>query len=247
MLRLLLLDALENPDRSDRPRDPDALVSDAARSATEWIGAGAEEREKVLRELLDLSDALRPDPMPGPSLPEKVLAVHRSLDGGEIPHAIGGALAVGYYGEPRSTLDIDLNVFVSPGHWSATREALGPLGFEIEVDEAELEEAGQAKLGWGSNFVHLFFSCDSLHEEMRKGVRRAPFYGEVIPIVSPEHLVIRKVLLDRTKDWLDIEQVFVATSSLDLQEIERWIEQMAGSHDPRLAKLRRTRASLLLG
>ncbi|HET7417017.1 MAG TPA: hypothetical protein VFJ61_05285 [Solirubrobacterales bacterium] len=31
MLRLLLLDALLNEDRSDRPRDPKALVADTAR------------------------------------------------------------------------------------------------------------------------------------------------------------------------------------------------------------------------
>jgi hypothetical protein len=244
MLRLLLLDALENPDRSDRPRDPDALVSDAARSTTEWIGAGAEEREKALRELLDLSDALRPDPKPGPSLAEKVSSVHRSLDGGEIPHAIGGALAVGYYGEPRSTLDIDLNVFAPPSRWSAIREAIGPLGIELEVDEEDLEQTSQVKLGWGSNFVHLFFSCDPLHEEMQKGVRRVPFNGEVIPIVSPEHLVIRKALLDRTKDWLDIEQVFVATSPLDLGEIEDWLERLVGEDNPRMEKLAEVKAGL---
>jgi hypothetical protein len=231
-----------NPDHSDRPRDPDALVSDSARSATEWIGAGAGERERVLRELLDLSDALKPDPEPGLSLTAKISVVHRSLEGGEIPHAIGGALAVGYYGEPRSTLDIDLNVFVPSSHWNDIREILGPLGIEIEVGEAGLEKVSQVKLGWGSNLVHLFFSYDPLHEEMRQRVRRVPFNSDAIPIVSPEHLVIRKALLDRTKDWLDIEQIFVATSPLDLQEVEHWMEQLAGSGDPRLAKLRRCQA-----
>jgi len=56
----LLLDALVNENRSDRPHDPDALVSGAARSATQWIGAGFEERERVIRDLLELADALPP-------------------------------------------------------------------------------------------------------------------------------------------------------------------------------------------
>lgn len=229
----------------DRPHDPNALTSDADRSATEWIGEDAEEREKALRELLNLADALRPDPEPGLSLPEKVSTVHRCLRDGEIPHAFGGALAVGYYGEPRSTLDIDINVFIPLSHWSDVSEALGGLGIEIEVDAAELKQARDVKLGWGSNFVHLFFSCDPLHEEMRRSARTVPFAGEMIPIVSPEHLVIRKALLDRTKDWLDIEQIFVATSPLDLQEIESWLERMAGIDDPRLAKLRQTTGELI--
>lgn len=80
---------------------------------------------------------------------------------------------------------------------------------------------------------------------MRRSARTVPFAGEMIPIVSPEHLVIRKALLDRTKDWLDIEQIFVATSPLDLQEIESWLERMAGIDDPRLAKLRQTTGELI--
>jgi hypothetical protein len=58
MLRRLLLDAFADEDRSDRPADPTAGVSDAARAATQWVGVGAEERGNVLRELLDLADAL---------------------------------------------------------------------------------------------------------------------------------------------------------------------------------------------
>jgi hypothetical protein len=246
MLRLLTLDALVKPDRSDRPADPCALVSDEARSATEWIGADAEKREKGMRELLTLSDALRPDPEPGPSLPEKVAAIHQCLRNGEIPHAIGGALAVGYYGEPRSTLDIDVNVFVPTSGWRYIYEALRPLGIDLEVDEAELERADEVKLEWGTNSLHLFFSCDSLHEEMRRSVHTVPFNGGHIPIVSPEHLVVRKALLDRTKDWIDIEQILVATDPLNLHEIETWLERMVGEDDPRMRKLSEVRAALSL-
>ncbi|MFL5898603.1 MAG: hypothetical protein ACJ76D_09105 [Solirubrobacterales bacterium] len=58
MLRRLLLDALSDEGRSDRPADPKARVSDAARAATQWVGVGVEERAKALRELLELADAL---------------------------------------------------------------------------------------------------------------------------------------------------------------------------------------------
>jgi replication-associated recombination protein RarA len=58
MLRRLLLDALSDEDRSDRPSDPQSRVSDAARAATQWVGVGAEERAEALRELLELADAL---------------------------------------------------------------------------------------------------------------------------------------------------------------------------------------------
>jgi hypothetical protein len=246
MLRRLLLDALVNPDRSDRPHNPDALVSDAARSATEWIGVDADDREKVLRELLKLADALRSNPPREASLPDKVSAVHRNLREAAIPHAIGGALAVGYYGEPRSTLDIDINVFVPVDRWSDLRAALDSLNVDVGIDETDLKGTDEVRLDWDPNSLHLFFSSDPLHERMSEDIRFVPFNGDTIPIVSPEHLVIRKALLDRTKDWLDIEQIFVASSPLDSGEIVSWLEQMAGERDPRIEKLCEVKASLSL-
>jgi hypothetical protein len=58
MLRRLLLNALSDRDQSDRLEDPKDRVSDAARAATQWVGVGVEERGNVLRELLDLADAM---------------------------------------------------------------------------------------------------------------------------------------------------------------------------------------------
>jgi hypothetical protein len=55
MLRALLLDALD-PAPGVAARS--AVVSDAARSATEWIGASPERRGEALRDLLELGDAL---------------------------------------------------------------------------------------------------------------------------------------------------------------------------------------------
>jgi hypothetical protein len=246
MLRRLLLDALLDPDRSDHPREPGALVSAEARSATQWIGVGAKDREKVLRELLNLADALRPDQHRELSLSEKVSAVHRSLHEAAIPHAVGGAVAVGYYGEPRSTGDIDVNVFVPTDRWPEIRDALNPLGIDTQADEVVQKRFNEMQLEWDSNFLHLFFSVDALHQRMNEDIRLVPFDGGSIPIVSPEHLVVRKAQLDRTKDWPDIEQILVAAWPLNLGEIETWITRLLGKGDPRVEKLREVMTSLSL-
>jgi hypothetical protein len=138
--------------------------------------------------------------------PERVIAVHEALDRAGIPHAIGGAIALGHYAEPRPIRDIDVNVFVLPRRRPEVEAALAPLG-----DGAP---------------VHLFFAEDALHEAMPGAVRRVPFAGATIPIVSPEHLVIRKALLDRPKDWPDIEAILTAGEPLDLAEIESWLRHL---------------------
>lgn len=181
-----------------------------------------------------------------PPLPEKVVAIHEQLDAAKVPHAIGGALALAYYAEPRVTVDIDINVFLATSHWPRVREALTPLGVDVTLDLAVLERDGQVRLWWGRNAVDLFFSNDDFHEEMQRGARRVPFAQTTLSILSPEHLAICKAMFDRPKDWLDIEQMLVATDPIDLAEIERLLKQMVGADDPRIEKLGDVKARLSL-
>ena len=205
----------------------------------EWIGATAEARGKALQDLFELADALpqglRPDC--SPRLPEKVLAVHHALAESGIPHAHGGAVAFAYYGEPRTTIDIDINVFLPADRWADVRNALNSLPIEVEVDETSLRRESEVRLSWDRNDVHLFFAADALHEAMTAAVREAPFAGMTIPLIAPEHLIVRKAMLDRAKDWLDIEAILIATNPLDLEEILTWIRRLAGPEDPRATKL----------
>jgi hypothetical protein len=72
---------------------------------------------------------------------------------------------------------------------------------------------------------------------MERAVRRVPFADTGIRIVAPEHLVIRKAILDRTKDWVDIEAILTNTEPLDVAAIEIWLCRLAGDDDPRLKRL----------
>ncbi|HEX3239943.1 MAG TPA: hypothetical protein VHR18_07395 [Solirubrobacterales bacterium] len=183
-------------------------------------------------------------PKGSPSLPEKVVAIHGALGAAKIPHAIGGALALAYYAEPRATIDVDLNIFLSTDRWPAVRDTLSPLGIDVSVDVDVLTRDGQARFWWDRNPVDLFFSYDPFHEEMRRSARRVPFAETTIPILSPEHLTVCKAMFDRPKDWLDIEQILVATNPLDVPEIEAWLEAMVGERDQRLERLREIVAQL---
>jgi hypothetical protein len=176
-------------------------------------------------------------PTPEVSLPEKVVAIHRALAAAKVPHAIGGALALAYYAEPRATVDVDVNVFVATDRWADVRGALEPLGIDVDTDEAALERDGQVRLWWGPNPVDLFFSYDPFHDEMQGASRRVPFGDARIPILAPEHLLICKAMFDRPKDWLDIEAILVVTEPLDVDEIQHWLARMVGSGDERLEKV----------
>jgi hypothetical protein len=179
-------------------------------------------------------------------LAEKVVAIHRQLESARIPHAIGGAIALAYYAEPRATVDVDVNVFVSTDRWPEISATLGAIGVDVTADSAALERDGQVRLWWGRNAVDLFFSYDEFHQEMPKRSRRVPFGDTTLQILSPEHLAVCKAMFDRVKDWLDIEQILVATHPVDLGEIEAQLTRMVGPADPRIEKLNEIKARLSL-
>ncbi len=170
-------------------------------------------------------------------LPGKVVAIDRALTDAKVPHAIGGAIALAYYAEPRATVDVDVNVFVATEHWPDIRAALAPLGVDVDLDESALARDGQVRLWWDRNPVDLFFSYDPFHDEMEGATRRVPFAGSRIPIISPEHLAICKAIFDRPKDWLDIEAMLIVTDPLDVSAIESWLTRMVAFDDRRLSKL----------
>lgn len=101
-----------------------------------------------------------------------------------------------------------------------------------------LSTATVRRASGGTATRSTFFSYDPFHDEMQRAARRVPFAETTIPILSPEHLAVCKAMFDRPKDWLDIEQILVATDPLDLPEIEAWLEAMVGEDNPRLARLR---------
>lgn len=174
-----------------------------------------------------------------PSLPDKVLAIHEVLVEVKVPHAVGGALALAYYAEPRATVDIDLNLFVPVSDWAKVVDALISIGVNAgDLQKNALQRDGQCRLWWGDNPVDLFFANAPIHEEMPSEVRRFPFAGSTIPILGPEHLAVCKAMFDRPKDWLDIEQMLLATDQLDVSEIERLLVEMVGEEDHRVKRLR---------
>jgi hypothetical protein len=180
-----------------------------------------------------------------PPLPDKVIAIHEALRTARISHAVGGALALAYYAEPRATIDIDLNLFVPATRWREVVDVFEQLGVKADdLDVPALEGDGQCRLWWGDNPVDLFFAYDPIHRAMQKEARRVPFEGAMLPILAPEHLAVCKAMFDRRKDWLDIEKMLIANDDFDLAAVEAWLNRMVGEDDPRLERLDEVRASL---
>lgn len=177
-----------------------------------------------------------------PSLPDKLIAVDEALDAAGIDHAFGGALALAYYAEPRATADIDVNVFCGVEDFGKVAAALTAVGVDAVTDLEKLTRSGQCRLAWGRTPVDIFFAYDRLHDEMAREFRTVPFAEVTIPILSPEHLMVCKGFFDRSKDWIDIEQMLVVTEDLDVELVDRWLAEILGENHVSLARFRRLAA-----
>ena len=174
--------------------------------------------------------------MSTPSLTDQVIAIHDALEG--IPHAFGGAIALGYYAEPRGTIDIDVNVFVPADRYDQVAGPLAALGVEMTPEAAELTERdGQVRVWWNDTPVDLFFAYDAFHHAAAKARQTVPFADGEIPILSAEHLMVCKVVFNRGKDWVDIDAMRTLGGSIDTAEVLRWVGRIAGDEDPRYERI----------
>lgn len=188
------------------------------------------------------NDPSRPELTPELLWDSKVVALNNALRASGIPYAFGGAICLNYHRDPRSTLDIDVNIFLSPADKTAVLEILtglyGGLPNAEEVDR-RIDRDGQARTMWAGTYVDLFFADTDFHQSMAHRVEHQDFDGTDIPVLSIEDLIVCKVLFDRSKDWLDIQAVTERPAEhLDAAYINRWLGAFITEDDARLVKIR---------
>jgi hypothetical protein len=171
------------------------------------------------------------------SLAQRIVALDGALE--TVPHAFGGAVALAYYAEPRATIDIDLNVFVPAERFAAVAAPLVELGAAADdpAIAALVERDGQARVFWDRTPIDLFFGYDAFHDAAARAVARVPFAEVTIPILSAEHLVVCKAVFNRGKDWVDIDAMITAGTTVVVAEVLRWVGRIAGDDDPRYERI----------
>jgi hypothetical protein len=170
---------------------------------------------------------------------DKVIAIEHALGNAGIPHAFGGAIALGFHiVEPRATADIDVNVFVPEAQ---AHDSFSVLPNEIVWTDAHLHEVatnGQVRLFWDDTPVDLFFATHAFHRHAAEQVEEVSFDGIGIPVLGATELTVFKAFFDRTKDWGDIEAMIDA-GSVDIHAALGWLVDLLGGDDHRVDRLRK--------
>jgi len=152
------------------------------------------------------------------------------LDGLGVHYMLTGSVAPGWYGQPRTTRDIDLVAVLYPAHADAL--ATGLAG-EFECDRETMRSAIVAQRPF------TIFHQPSVHKidivvrhdadyEVQKFERRRhlDIDGQPIWVISPEDLILSKLTWAKQSpselQLRDVRAMIAVQHSLDWKYIDRW-------------------------
>jgi len=168
---------------------------------------------------------------------ELLRKVVRALDDNQIDYMITGSTASSFYGEPRSTHDIDVVISISPE--DVKKLALSFPEKEFHFDKEEFVEAIKNQRmanvidkTEGDKIDFWVLSEDAFYRESFLRKIEADFMGIKIKFPTPEDVIVLKLKWAREsggseKQLRDVKGVYeVCQEKLDLGYIEKWTAQL---------------------
>jgi hypothetical protein len=153
-------------------------------------------------------------------------------------YAFGGAIALGYWGVPRGTLDVDVTIFLSPERPTECVWLLQGIGCELSAAEAlqSLHDHGFCSVKFAGMRVDVFLPTIPFYEAARGRRKRLELGGRPIVAWDAETLAVFKMMFFRRKDLADVEQILRTQGALfDRPWVREQVAEMYGAGDPRLS------------
>jgi len=155
--------------------------------------------------------------------------IAKRLNQFSIDYMIIGGQAVLVYGEARLTKDIDITLGLGPEELDRVLACLEGTGFETLTKEAEKFVHDHKVLPLRDNNtglrIDLIFSISPYEREALTRTRSILIGKTMVRFVSPEDLVIHKMISPRARDWEDAKGVLLKNPVLDREYIRRWLRE----------------------
>jgi hypothetical protein len=150
------------------------------------------------------------------------------LDQNQMEYVLVGGIAVGIWSEPRATVDIDFLISMKADDFPRLKEKLDRSGKFVFVHEkpVSFEKITFLRATLKSNTdisVDFLFADDDLQRETLK--RKEPVsIGDIsVNIITPEDLILLKLLSGRPQDKLDAAKIIKSQGeNLDREHLNKW-------------------------
>ncbi len=166
-----------------------------------------------------------------------VIEIHDALESADVRHAFGGAFALLWCtGEPRTTIDIDVNLFAPPEAANRIVASLPPEVVASGADVETLERDGQVRLFMDEIPLDLFLNTSPFHSDIQLRTVEHELAGRDLPFLSCSDLAVFKAFFNRRRDWADIEEM-LRVNTVDASLVTGVLAQYLGPDDQRIRQL----------
>jgi hypothetical protein len=157
---------------------------------------------------------------------ELLATIARRLDEHGIPYMVIGGQAVLLYGEPRLTEDIDITLGVAVDALELVMRAVSAAGLTFLVDPSTFTPRTlvlPCKDPETEIRVDFIFSLLPYERQAIERGRDVLLAETSVRFVSPEDLIIHKLVAARPRDIEDVRNVLLMNPSLDVTYIRQWL------------------------
>jgi hypothetical protein len=162
------------------------------------------------------------------------------LEARGLDYAFGGALAFGYWAEPRGTMDVDVTLFLPVQPPAECIQVLQQLGCEVhEADTAKLlEEHGFCRVKYEAVRLDVFLPTIPFYAIAKERRRRVPLKQVSILIWDAETLAVFKMMFFRDKDMVDLRKILLNQGvAFDRRWVREQLVEIYGQRDTRIIRL----------
>lgn len=155
----------------------------------------------------------------------------RILEERGIPSMVIGGLAVLQWGEPRSTLDIDITAAAEDDALVDVAQEIGTILVDDPASFVARARVLPIRLGDGTRLDLIAATLPFEHEAITRA-RPIELGGRTVRVCAPEDLIIHKIVSDRERDVLDVSGIIRRQAdALDLEGLRTTIRDLAEDLD----------------
>ncbi len=162
-----------------------------------------------------------------------IQSLTRFLSSEKIPYVIIGGIAVSIYGEPRMTLDVDINVVLDKAKAEDFLKKIKKFGFSPSFKETMkiVKKTGVIPLKFQKGNIlgklDVIIAENSLEFSAIRRGRIKKIDNLKIKLISPEDLIIHKIASTRAKDYEDLKGIIQRQKKkIDVTYIQEWLKKL---------------------
>jgi len=143
------------------------------------------------------------------ALDRAIQAIVGVLESEGIDYAIVGGIANAVWGEPRATIDVDVTISVEPARLRATIPAIAaPFHIPVSDPVSFVQQTRVLPLDTTEGVrIDVIFALLPFELEAIRRAKRVTIAERSVSIVTPEDLVLMKIVSDRPRDLADAEAI----------------------------------------